>query len=193
MVKLTRIYTKGGDKGKTSLGDGTRVFKNSLRCKAIGDVDETNAVLGIVRLNAPSSFQNLLQHLQNDLFDIGADLCYPTAPNLKKGSSLQVTEHSISYLETTIDTLNSELEPLNSFVLPGGSLVSSYLHLARTVARRAERTCVDLSQEEYVNPLILKYINRLSDLLFVLSRFLNNKGTTDILWTPGKNQTTYQT
>lgn len=188
MVRLTRIYTKGGDKGKTSLGDGMRILKSSLRCDAIGNIDETNACLGIVRLYIPESLQDLLQHIQNDLFDIGADLCYPTLPDPTKGPSLQITEPSILFLESTIDALNKDLMPLNSFVLPGGSKASAHLHMARTVARRAERTCVGLLQTEYVNPLILKYMNRLSDLLFVLSRFLNDKGKQDILWTPGKNQ-----
>ena len=188
MVSLTRIYTKGGDKGKTSLGDKTRVLKSSLRINAIGCIDETNATLGVVRLHMPESFTDLLQHIQNDLFDIGADLCYPNVPDSKKGPSLQITEHSILFLESTIDTLNKDLAPLSSFILPGGSNAAAYLHVARTIARKGERICVALSQKEYVNPLILKYMNRLSDLLFVLSRYLNDKGMKDILWTPGENQ-----
>ncbi|MBS0186216.1 MAG: cob(I)yrinic acid a,c-diamide adenosyltransferase [Proteobacteria bacterium] len=188
MVQLTRIYTKGGDRGKTSLGDGTRVLKDSLRIEAIGDVDETNATLGLIyTYMEDKGTQEEIQSLQQDLFDLGADLCCPLSPKASE-SRLQIQEERVKELEKKIDFYNTYLEPLTSFVLPGGTVVSSYLHLSRTVCRRAERKCVSLAQKEYVNPYVIQYLNRLSDFLFVLSRFLNECGKKDILWIPGKNR-----
>lgn len=181
MVKLTRIYTRGGDQGKTSLGSGTRVSKHHLRITAIGEVDEANACLGLVRLQAEGEIDILLEHIQNDLFDVGADLCVPDQTD-----ALRIVEDQVTFLETTIDHYNERLEPLTSFVLPGGSPLSAACHLARTVVRRAERALTKLMDEEEINPYLVQYINRLSDLLFVLGRVANNDGKTDILWTPGK-------
>lgn len=191
MVQLTCIYTKGGDKGKTSLGNGKRVLKSSLRIEAIGVVDEANAVLGVLRssLQKNSLYTSFVEDIQNDLFDIGADLCIPSTDNVKN-TKLQLSQNKITILEDWIDTLNTELLPLNSFVLPGGSTEAAFCHLARTIIRRAERVLVNLSQKESINPFILQYVNRLSDFLFVLGRLLNNKGKEDILWMPGgKNKT----
>jgi len=188
MVQLTRIYTKGGDRGKTSLGDGTRVLKDNLRVEAIGDVDETNSTLGLIYTYMENKqIQEEIRSLQQDLFDLGADLCCPLPPEASE-SRLQIQEGRVKDLEKMIDFYNKDLEPLTSFILPGGTVVSSYLHLGRTVCRRAERKCVSLSQKEYVNPFVLEYLNRLSDFLFVLSRFLNDAGKKDILWVPGKNR-----
>ena len=189
MVQLTRIYTKGGDRGKTSLGNGARVFKNSLRINAIGEVDETNATLGLICTSLEQEdLQDPIRAIQNDLFDIGADLCMPKAPDEASFPHLQITEDHVHALEAWIDFYNRDLTPLNSFVLPGGSLLSAYFHLGRTICRRAERTCVALSQDEYVNPSVIHYLNRLSDLLFVLARWCNNQGKKDVLWIPGKTK-----
>ena len=190
MVQLTRIYTRGGDKGKTSLGDGSRVFKDDFRLEAIGDVDEANATLGLIVLSLEKTFQNehllFLRSLQNDLFDVGADLCYPNPPDLSKGPALQIKEAHIIEIEKIIDEMNTQLEPLTSFVLPGGTEVSTACHIARTVVRRAERSVVGLSHRKaYVNPRIIEYLNRLSDFLFVMGRFYNEKGKKDVLWKPG--------
>jgi cob(I)alamin adenosyltransferase len=184
-MKLDKIYTRTGDEGKTSLGDGSRLPKFHLRVTAYGSIDEANSAIGVVNLHVESRevFQ-LLRHIQNDLFDVGADLCRPERPGAEK-PSLRITEEQVTWLENQIDRFNAELEPLNSFVLPGGSPASSYLHHARTVTRRAERDVVRLSADEPVNTAVLHYVNRLSDLLFVLARFLNDKGKEDVRWQPG--------
>ena len=187
MVRLTKIYTRGGDKGKTSLGDGARVSKTSPRVEAYGDVDETNAVIGLVRLQTSGAEDEMLARIQNDLFDLGADLCTPEQ-EAPKYPPLRIAQEQVDRLEQEIDRLNAELSPLNSFILPGGSAASAHLHLARTVCRRAERRMISLSDSEEVNPVAIAYINRLSDFLFVLGRYLNNKGIEDILWIPGANR-----
>ena len=187
MVKLTKIYTRGGDKGQTSLGDGERVSKADLRVDAYGDVDETNAIIGLVRLHVKGETDKMLSRIQNDLFDLGADLCTQEKEN-QKYPPLRIIQQQVDRLEQEIDQLNSELSPLNSFILPGGSAASSYLHLARTVCQRAERRIIALADSEHVNTAAIAYINRLSDFLFVLGRFLNNKGAEDVLWVPGANR-----
>jgi cob(I)alamin adenosyltransferase len=189
MVKLTRIYTKGGDKGRTSLGDGSRVAKHDLRVEAYGAVDEANAAVGLARLHAEGEADAMLARIQNDLFDLGADLCRPENPaKEKKSSPLRMVEAQVLRLEHEIDEMNAALQPLESFVLPGGSAASAYLHLARTIARRAERTMTTLAAKNPVNPIAIKYINRLSDHLFVLARYLNGRGEADILWRPGAHR-----
>lgn len=187
MVRLTRIYTRGGDKGQTSLGDGSRVAKHDLRVEAYGTIDEANAVLGLVRLQTAQNPEAdaLLARLQNDLFDLGADLCTPGDGN---EGALRIQKAQTERLEAEIDAWNETLKPLDSFVLPGGTAASAHLHLARTVVRRAERLMAALSLAEPVNPQALAYANRLSDLLFVLARALNQQGQGDILWVPGKNR-----
>jgi cob(I)alamin adenosyltransferase len=184
-MKLDKIYTRTGDEGKTSLGDGSRLPKFHLRVTAYGSIDEANSVIGVANLHVenPEVFQ-LLRHIQNDLFDVGADLCRPERPGAEK-PLLRITGEQVTWLENQIDRLNAELAPLDSFVLPGGSPASSYLHHARTVTRRAERDVVRLSTDEPVNPAVLQYVNRLSDFLFVLARFLNGKGKEDVRWQPG--------
>jgi cob(I)alamin adenosyltransferase len=184
-MKLDKIYTRTGDEGKTSLGDGSRLPKFHPRVTAYGSIDETNSVIGVANLHVENRevFQ-LLRHIQNDLFDVGADLCRPERPGTEK-PSLRITEEQVTWLESQIDRFNAELEPLNSFVLPGGSSASAHLHHARTVTRRAERDVVRLFADEPVNPAVLRYVNRLSDLLFVLARFLNKKGKEDVRWQPG--------
>ena len=195
MVKLTRIYTRGGDKGRTSLGDGSRVAKHDPRVEAYGTVDEANAALGLARLHAEGEAEAMLARIQNDLFDLGADLCRPEetateskGAEKKKAASLRIVESQVARLEREIDEMNAALQPLESFVLPGGSAAAAYLHLARTVARRAERLMTALAAESAVNPIAIKYINRLSDHLFVLARYLNDRGKADILWRPGANR-----
>ena len=199
MVKLTRIYTRGGDKGRTSLGDGRRVAKHDPRVEAYGTVDEANAAVGLARLHAEGEAEAMLARIQNDLFDLGADLCRPEEEesdrkgpekkaNAKKAASLRIVEAQVARLEREIDEMNAALQPLESFVLPGGSAAAAYLHLARTVARRAERLMTALAAESAVNPIAIKYINRLSDHLFVLARYLNDRGKADILWRPGANR-----
>ena len=183
MVYLSRIYTKSGDAGDTGLGDGTRVPKDHPRVAAYGEVDELNAVLGLAVLHAPADAE-LLRSIQNDLFDVGADLCVPgTDP-----AALRVTAAQAERLERAIDGVNERLQPLRSFVLPGGSAAAAWLHLARTVCRRAERAVVALGHAEPVNPQAVIYLNRLSDLLFVLARAANADGTADVLWVPGANR-----
>jgi len=184
LVKLNKIYTRTGDKGSTLLGNGKRVEKNSLRVDAYGSVDEANATIGLSILRTTAKIKKILHLIQNDLFDLGADLCVPDKKNLKK---LKITKDRVDYIEEKIDNFNKELTPLNSFILPSGSELSTYLHIARTVTRRAERKVVALSKKEKVNPITIIYLNRLSDLLFVLARYTNNKGKKDILWKPGKN------
>jgi cob(I)alamin adenosyltransferase len=190
MVQLTRIYTKGGDKGSTSLGSGKRVKKHDLRVAAYGTVDEANAAIGVARLHAAGDIDAMLNRIQNDLFDLGADLCQPEDPAGKPGDHppLRVVEAQVERLEQEIDRLNAELQPLKSFVLSGGTPAAAQLHLARTVTRRAERDITQLMEQEPVNPAVLRYINRLSDLLFVMARYLNDKGAADVLWVPGKNR-----
>src|SRR3954447_26842711 len=189
MVQLTRIYTRGGDKGQTSLGDGKRVPKHDLRVAAYGTVDEVNSVIGLVRLStaAAPEIDAMLSRIQNDLFDLGADLCTPEREN-PQYPPLRIVDAQVDRLESEIDAMNAELAPLKSFVLPGGTPAAAYLHLARTVSRRAERLMTDLAEHEPVGAPALKYINRLSDHLFVLSRHVNDKGALDVLWVPGANR-----
>jgi cob(I)alamin adenosyltransferase len=191
MVKLTRIYTKGGDKGKTALSTGKRVAKHHPRVAAYGTVDETNAAIGLARLHtaglADPEIDAILSRVQNDLFDLGADLATPEV-EAPKFPPLRIVAAQTERLEEEIDRLNAELAPLNSFVLPGGSPAAAHLHLARTLARRAERDVTALAEAEAINPEALRYLNRLSDLLFVMSRYLNGKGDADVLWEPGANR-----
>lgn len=193
MVKLTKIYTRSGDSGTTGLGTGQRVPKAHPRVEAYGCVDEANASMGVVVATAKQTHPELaktLELLQHDLFDLGADLCTPIGEGEAPGSALRITEPRIKGLEELIDEHNAELAPLNSFVLPGGSMLAAQLHVARTVCRRAERAVshlIDLEPRD-TSPLTMKYLNRLSDLLFVLSRFVNDKGQGDVLWVPGKNR-----
>ena len=192
MVRLNRIYTRTGDAGTTSLGTGERRKKYDLRVDAYGTLDELNAVVGIVRLSTADDrrLDELLARVQNDLFDVEADLCMPEGGKGPGGARLNVTDAQVAWLEQQIDGLNDELEPLNSFVLPGGSAAAAYLHLARTICRRAERLVVKLAdtQGENVEPPVLKYVNRLSDFLFVAGRYANDKGRKDVLWRPGQNR-----
>ena len=186
MVKLNKIYTKTGDKGSTSLASGKRVSKDHYRIKAYGTVDELNSILGIVRIKASSKIKKIISDIQNDLFDLGADLATPEQKKYKF-TPLRITKNQVNRIEKSIDQYNKKLGTLNSFILPGGSESASFLHNARTVARRAETQTVALSKKEKINKEALRYINRLSDLLFVLSRVENNNGKKDILWKPGKN------
>lgn len=188
MVRLTRIYTKGGDKGETSLGNGARVPKQSLRVEAYGTVDEANAVIGLARLHTQGADDAMLARIQNDLFDLGADLCTPSAKDETAGSALRVAVAQVERLEAEIDAMNAELAPLNSFILPGGSPAAAHLHMARTIARRAERHICALAREENIGAQTIAYINRLSDHLFVMARWLNEKGASDVLWIPGANR-----
>ncbi len=183
MVKLTRIYTRGGDRGTTSLGDGARVPKHDRRVAAYGAVDEANAAIGVARVHASGAVDEMLARIQNDLFDLGADLCRPGA-----SEGLRVDQAQVDRLEREIDEINARLEPLESFVLPGGTPAAAALHLARTLTRRAEREITALAEREPVNPEAVKYINRLSDHLFVLSRHANDDGAKDVLWRPGANR-----
>jgi cob(I)alamin adenosyltransferase len=187
MVQLTRIYTRGGDRGQTSLGDGSRVAKHGLRVAAYGTVDEANATIGLARLHAGEAADEMLMRIQNDLFDVGADLCTPEQEN-PPYPPLRVVDSQVTRLEEEIDRMNAELEKLKSFVLPGGTPVSAHLHLARTVVRRAERLIAELMGEETVNEAALRYVNRLSDHLFVLARYENDRGRGDVLWVPGGNR-----
>ena len=194
MVVLNRIYTRTGDDGTTSLGTGARRKKYDLRIAAYGTVDEANAVIGLVRLHIAgdatldAALDKALGRIQNDLFDVEADLCL--AEKGPGGARLTVTEAQVAWLEAEIDRLNGELESLKSFILPGGSPASAYLHLARTVCRRAERIMVELKDQpgEGVSEPSLKYVNRLSDYLFVAGRYANDKGARDVLWAPGQNR-----
>jgi cob(I)alamin adenosyltransferase len=189
MVYLSRIYTKTGDRGDTALGDGSRVPKDHPRVAATGSVDELNAVLGLLRAQQPNMPEaDLLLAIQNDLFDVGADLCRPQTQDEQPGQRLRVQEGQGRRLEAAIDRLNAGLQPLTSFVLPGGRAAAAWCHLARTVCRRAERDVVTLARTEPVNPQVIIYLNRLSDLLFVLARVYNHDGRDDVLWVPGKGQ-----
>ena len=196
MVKLNKIYTRTGDDGSTGLADGSRVLKHSLRPQAYGTVDELNASLGLVFLcldnkkdeNEFNDIKVLVRGIQNDLFDLGADLSTPISKTKQNYKPLRITENQIKKIEEKIDEYNDELKPLNSFILPGGSEAASLIHLSRTIARRAERDVSLLSSEEEINKNSLVYLNRLSDLLFVLSRVLNENGLNDVLWVPGLNQ-----
>ncbi len=189
MVFLSRIYTKSGDTGETGLGDGSRVAKDHARVEAYGQVDELNAILGLVAVSAADCPETeLLLAIQNDLFDVGADLCVPPTEGEEPGKSLRVTAKQAERLEQAIDRLNANLEPLHSFVLPGGTVAAAWLHLARTVCRRAERAVVTLLRTEPVNSQVLIYLNRLSDFLFVLGRVANQSGKGDVLWVPGANR-----
>jgi cob(I)alamin adenosyltransferase len=187
MVTLNRIYTKTGDKGETGLGDGSRLPKHALRIAAFGTVDEANAALGLVRVHTQGAVDAMLARIQNDLFDLGADLCVPETSK-RSAQALRIVDSQVERLEHEIDAMNAELAPLTSFVLPGGSQASAYLHLARTIVRRAEQLMVELAAAESVGAPALRYVNRLSDHLFVASRFVNDKGAKDVLWTPGANR-----
>jgi cob(I)alamin adenosyltransferase len=187
MVRLTKIYTRGGDGGQTSLGDGARVPKHDLRVAAYGTVDEANAAIGVARLHADAAADAMLARIQNDLFDLGADLCVPGDDSHDDGR-LRVQPAQVERLEQEIDTLNAGLKPLDSFVLPGGTAASAHLHLARTIVRRAERLTTQLAGEQPVNRSAIHYLNRLSDHLFVLARHLNDGGVADVLWVPGAHR-----
>lgn len=191
MVRLTRIYTRGGDKGETSLGDGARVPKHDLRVAAYGTVDEANAAIGVARAHtadpAHRAADDMLRRIQDDLFDLGADLCVPEGGERQNGA-LRIVQSQVDRLEREIDAMNENLRPLDSFILPAGRPAAAYLHLARTIARRAERLMTELAGEQPVNPLAISYINRLSDHLFVLARALNDNGQADVLWRPGANR-----
>ena len=192
MVKLNKIYTRTGDDGTTALGGGERRKKYDLRIAAYGTIDEVNAALGIARLHTADDppLDAALSRIQNDLFDVGADLCTPGKGRGPGGARLTVTENQVTWLEAEIDRLNAELSPLRSFVLPGGSAAAATLHLSRTVCRRAERLIAELKDRpgEEVSAEVLKYVNRLSDFLFVASRYANGKGAGDVLWKPGQNR-----
>ena len=186
MVKIDKVYTRGGDGGLTSLGNGERVAKDSLRICVCGAVDEVNATIGVARLYVDGESDEMLERVQNDLFDLGADLCVPEGS--KRNEALRMEGEQVARLELEIDSVNVRLTPLTSFVLPGGSQGAAFLHLARTVARRAERLANQLNSEEPLSDQCLPYLNRLSDHLFVLARSLNGGGREDILWRPGRNQ-----
>jgi cob(I)alamin adenosyltransferase len=189
MVYLSRIYTKTGDQGDTALGDGSRVAKDHPRVAAYGSVDELNAVLGVLLAHHSDLAEApLLRGIQNDLFDVGADLCVPQPDSEAAGARLRVKADQAARLEAAIDRLNENLKPLTSFILPGGQPAAAWCHVARTVCRRAERDVVTLARTEKINPQVVIYLNRLSDLLFVLARALNGDGRDDVLWEPGKNQ-----
>jgi cob(I)alamin adenosyltransferase len=187
MVALTRIYTRGGDSGETSLGDGARLSKHAPRIEAIGAVDEANAAIGVARLHTSGARDAMLARIQNDLFDLGADLCVPGTGRKAEGT-LRIAEVQVERLEREIDQMNGELAPLSSFVLPGGEPAAAHLHLARTLVRRAERVMTALAAGEPVSAPALRYINRLSDHLFVAARHINTEGDGDVLWTPGANR-----
>ena len=187
MVKLDKIYTRGGDKGLTSLSDGSRVPKHDPRVAAYGTVDEANGILGLARLHTEGEIDAMLGRIQNDLFDLGADLATPIEEN-PKYPPLRIVPAQIERLEREIDALNADIAPLKSFILPGGAPAAAWLHLARTVVRRAERDVTAFAETAEINPSALHYLNRLSDHLFVLARALNDNGRADILWVPGENR-----
>ena len=184
MVVLSRIYTRTGDKGDTALGDGTRVRKHALRVESYGTVDELNSTVGLARLHAEGGTDDALAAIQNDLFDLGADLCRPEGT----GDALRMTDAQVDRLESAIDAMTATLEPLRSFVLPGGSALAAHLHLCRTVARRAERLVVALSEQQAINGAAMRYLTRLSDWFFVAARMANDGGRADVLWVPGANR-----
>ena len=192
MVVLNRIYTRTGDDGTTALGTGERRKKYDLRIAAYGTLDEVNAVIGIARLvtAGDAALDAMLARIQNDLFDVEADLCMPQGGKGPGGARLNVTDAQVEWLEHQIDRLNADLAPLKSFILPGGLPSAAYLHLARTICRRGERLMVELNDKpgEAVTPAALKYVNRLSDFLFVAGRHANDKGASDVLWQPGQNR-----
>ena len=183
MVKLNKIYTRTGDSGETSLVNGARVSKHSRRPAAFGEVDELNSVIGLARTEADNDVNEMLARIQNDLFDFGADLATPETDKM----ALRITDAQVKRLEDEIDVMNADLQPLKSFILPGGTKLAAWLHLGRTVARRAERRMTELAVEEVVNEPAMQYINRLSDHLFVLARHVNDNGASDVLWVPGSN------
>jgi cob(I)alamin adenosyltransferase len=183
VVQLTSIVTRGGDLGKTSLGDGKRLLKSSLRIEAIGAVDEANSMIGLALSTGQTELTMDLLKIQNYLFDVGADLCMP---DLSQPNGLRITTAYVEELEALVDLYNPRLSPLTSFVLPGGTSLYAHIHLARTIVRRAERSIVALSTEESVNPELIRYVNRLSDVLFVMARIANNDGRLDVLWRPGR-------
>lgn len=190
MVVLNKIYTRTGDKGDTALGNGVRVQKDDARVEAYGTVDETNATLGLARLHATGDMDLALSRIQNDLFDLGADLCRPDMAKDADAeySPLRMSPTQVDRLETEIDAMNAGLEALRSFILPGGSQLAAHLHLCRTVSRRAERLSVRLAKEEDINDAAVKYLNRLSDWFFVAARVANENGAADVLWVPGANR-----
>ncbi|WP_415921388.1 cob(I)yrinic acid a,c-diamide adenosyltransferase [Tateyamaria sp. SN6-1] len=190
MVVLNKIYTKTGDAGETALGNGARVAKHAMRVTAYGTADELNAFVGVARLVAEGDMDTALSRIQNDLFDLGADLCRPDMEQDAEAEypPLRMADAQVSRLEAEIDAMNGDLEPLRSFILPGGSALSAHLHVCRTVARRAERLSVELATMEAVNPAAVKYLNRLSDWFFVAARIANNGGKDDVLWIPGANR-----
>lgn len=190
MVVLNRIYTKTGDDGETALGNGARVAKHALRVTAYGTSDELNSFLGIARLEASGDMDEALSRIQNDLFDLGADLC---RPDMEKDATaeyppLRMADAQVARLEQEIDAMNKDLDPLRSFILPGGSKLAAHLHVCRTVSRRAERLTVELATMESINAAAVKYLNRLSDWFFVAARSANNGGKDDVLWVPGANR-----
>lgn len=187
MIKLDKIYTRGGDAGQTGLGDGSRISKASLRIIAIGAVDETNSAIGMARLHAQGNSNAMLARIQNDLFDLGADLCTPEDGRKAEGR-LRICTAQVERLEHEIDAMNETLAPLTSFVLPGGTALAAHLHLARAIARRAEAAMVALTQQETINEAALRYANRLSDHLFVMARMANAEDMGDVLWVPGANR-----
>ncbi len=190
MVVLNKIYTRTGDKGDTALGNGDRVAKHALRVSAYGTTDELNSALGVARLHADGEMDVALSRIQNDLFDLGADLCRPDieADAAADYPPLRMNDAQVARLETEIDAMNGDLQPLRSFILPGGSPLAAHLHVCRTTARRAERLAVELAAGEAVNPAATKYLNRLSDWFFVAARVANDGGRNDVLWVPGANR-----
>lgn len=190
MVVLNKIYTKTGDAGETALGNGARVAKHSLRVTAYGTTDELNSFVGVARLEASGELNEALSRIQNDLFDLGADLCRPDMEQDAKAEypPLRMIDAQVERLEAEIDRMNKDLEPLRSFILPGGSKLAAHLHVCRTVSRRAERLCVELATMESINEAAVKYLNRLSDWFFVAARTANNGGKDDVLWVPGANR-----
>lgn len=190
MVVLNKIYTRTGDKGETALGNGDRVPKFDPRVEAYGTVDETNSIVGLARLHATGEAAEKLERIQNDLFDLGADLCRPESEQDAEAEypPLRMTDAQVERLETEIDEMNKNIPPLRSFILPGGSALAAHLHHCRTVSRRAERLAVALDQVESINPAAVKYLNRLSDWFFVAARAANNNGENDVLWVPGANR-----
>lgn len=187
MVVLSKIYTKTGDAGETALGNGARVAKHSIRVNAYGTVDETNATVGMARQHSTGEIDAALARIQNDLFDLGADLCRPDMERDHEAGyvPLRILDRQVLRLETEIDAMNARLQPLRSFILPGGSALAAHLHLCRTVSRRAERLTVELATMEAINAEAVKYLNRLSDWFFVAGRIANDDGKADVLWVPG--------